>query len=241
MIHLAVSEEFPLDHDLVVKIFDGIILMLSPLGETREELVYVVPSEDGPMCSRLRDATFIISLSCSGDPSGLQYAYQFAHECCHWMIGGDLSGDRRGLFWLEETLCELASFYCLVLLRDQWTRLRPDYPLSSVDRYLEHTLSRGLPPSPLPLRGYIESHLEELSAPEYHRGLYSQMALALLPHFLGYPGMWLMLPYLGDLKSYSHPLEWLVSLPERLPEKLSPLLPRWWDLVLGAPLPHSQR
>ena len=42
-----------------------------------------------------------------------KWVYQFAHEYCHHLINGRLSGEISGLIWLEETICELSSMFHL--------------------------------------------------------------------------------------------------------------------------------
>lgn len=207
----------------------------------RNEVIHVISKDDSPMCSRISESQCAIMLHCPSDETGLQYAYQFAHEFCHWLIGGTLSGECVGLFWLEETICELASFHCLSVLRGKWSQFAPEYPLYLVDDYIFHTLEDGLPPAQLPLSGYINSHRGELYTPEYHRDLYSQMALALYPHFRGCPQLWQLLPYFGDLKTHDRIDRWLEDMGHRTPTELQPLVQAWSELLLGSPQLHSQK
>ena len=53
-----------------------------------------------------------------------QYAYQFAHEYCHFQIGGNVPQQLR---WFEESLCELASYFFLPRIGDLW-KTNPPYP-----------------------------------------------------------------------------------------------------------------
>lgn len=198
----------------------------------RNEVIHVISKDDCPMCSRISESQCAIMLHCPSDMTGLQYAYQFAHEFCHWLIGGTLSGECVGLFWLEETICELASFHCLSVLRGKWSQFAPEYPLSLVDDYISHMLKGGLPPAQLPLSGYINSHRGELYTPEYHRDLYAQMALALYPHFLGCPQLWSLLPYFGNLKDYDDPADWLAGLKQKCPTPLLYLCKKLEALIL---------
>nr|WP_314783128.1 hypothetical protein [uncultured Porphyromonas sp.] len=222
------------DETLLLGAFDFIAQTLSQGCPMRDETIHIIAKDDSPMCARINDDNCIIFLHCPSDASGLQYAYQFAHEFCHWLIGGSLSGELCGLFWLEETVCELASFHCLSVLRDKWTQLAPSYPLPHVDDYILRMLSDGLPPAPIPLRGYIARHREELYTPAYHRDLYSRMALALHPHFLGTPELWTLLPYFGDLKSYYDPVDWLSALRLRTPPAFARHCSHLESLLLGS-------
>ena len=220
------------DVTLLSSIFDSIKDTLSCGNPLRDEIVLVLHKDECPMCSRLGKKICAISLHCPEDLSGLQYAYQFAHEFCHWMIGGSLSGERKGLFWLEETICELASFHCLSVLRFQWSSFAPHYPLEYVDIYIRDMLKVGSPAAPLPLQGYIDAHQEELYTPFYHRDLYAQMALALYPHFLMMPNLWRLLPYLGNMQQYLLLSDWLADVAMRTPENLHFLVRMIQDLFL---------
>lgn len=53
-----------------------------------------------------------------------KYAYQFAHEYCHFQIGGNVPPQLR---WFEESLCELASYFFLPRIGDLW-KINPPYP-----------------------------------------------------------------------------------------------------------------
>lgn len=44
-------------------------------------------------------------------------AYQLAHEMCHFVIGSDVPQNLR---WLEESICELSSYYFLPRLAKYW-------------------------------------------------------------------------------------------------------------------------
>lgn len=50
-----------------------------------------------------------------------QWVYQFAHEYCHHLIDGTLTGEWSNLLWFEETICELSSLYNLNKMIDYYT------------------------------------------------------------------------------------------------------------------------
>ena len=63
-----------------------------------------------------------------------QYAFQFAHECCHTLIGHTHPDTRCRLEssctandWLEESLCEVASLFALRRMEEDWQQ-SPPYP-----------------------------------------------------------------------------------------------------------------
>ena len=48
------------------------------------------------------------------------YAYQFAHELCHVLIGFDrFKGHKHR--WFDETLCEMASLFSLYRISETWS------------------------------------------------------------------------------------------------------------------------
>lgn len=56
-----------------------------------------------------------------------KYTYQFAHELCHYIIDKLAPEFTVGRFdWLEESLCELASFFCLKKMSQTW-QINPQY------------------------------------------------------------------------------------------------------------------
>lgn len=69
--------------------------------------------ENEPMCCATSDSNIhVIKLNTEGN-LWCQWVYQFAHEYCHHIIDGGLTGETSGLIWLEESICHVASFVCL--------------------------------------------------------------------------------------------------------------------------------
>ena len=82
------------------------------------------------MCSNIGNDR-IIYLHTRGD-FWCQWIYQFAHEYCHHIINGTMTGELSGLMWFEESVCELASMYNLnslfkfgVNIRNQFSAITP--------------------------------------------------------------------------------------------------------------------
>lgn len=203
-----------------------------------ERLVILRDDALGPMCSRLSSETCLILLANEGGRI-CQFAYQLAHEYCHWLIGGSLRGRLEGLFWLEETICELSSLYHLRRLADVWSVLMVEwreYPVALRGYYEEEI--RGTEALPLPLSGYIGLHLAELSTPAYDRCKYRTMALALLPQYESHPRLWGLLPYFGSLADCLTVEEWLRGLWTRTPEPLLCEVDRLSLILLGVPAPR---
>ena len=78
------------------------------------------------------DGCIVIGLAVEGN-LWARFAYQFAHEFTHALM--DHSNDSRKLWrklehanqWLEESLCEMASLFCLRAMAQTW-RTKPPYP-----------------------------------------------------------------------------------------------------------------
>lgn len=80
-----------------------------PFFSTRRCIV--LPTEGAPMCSKVGEE-HIIFLNAK-ENYRCQWVYQFAHEYCHHLIDGTLTGEWSNLLWFEETICELSSLYNL--------------------------------------------------------------------------------------------------------------------------------
>lgn len=156
-----------------------------------------------PMCSNYGNKR-IIYLHVNGDYWG-QWVYQFAHEYCHHLIDMEMSSKKCGLFWFEETLCELASRFIIALLADpqtcnSWGLKRANYVLSyyhqnclPVDSNLSLIFDQN---------GSIAPWLQLLSEPVYHREHYDVIAQKLLPLFLEYPYLWRIIGRIGNSSYY---------------------------------------
>ena len=205
--------------DVVISIFSFATSEILQNEIPRNEIIFIQPRAEGPMLAQSPSKHADI-LSATNDLWS-QYAYQFAHEFCHWQINGTMTGEKKGIYWLEETICELASYFVLYHMKSQWCSICPSFPHYKVhvEDYFETTTSK-VPVSPLPLEEYINHHSLALYWKEYHRDLFSSMARAMLHAFLENPRLWLLLPYFGDLKSYTSPRQWLLSLQDCVPDKL---------------------
>ena len=75
--------------------------------------VFLCKEGEEPICYRKSQKIFLYAdiLSFS------QAAYQFSHELCHYMIPDTVC---QNLGWLEESICETASYYFLKKLTIAW-------------------------------------------------------------------------------------------------------------------------
>ena len=118
-----------------------------------------------------------------------KYAYQFAHEYCHFQIGGAVPQQLR---WLEESLCELASYFFLPRIGDLW-KINPPYPnwkdyAESFRIYCIQDQQQATP-FELALLGNPDI-LAHLIQNEYDRPKNAYVALKLMPVFEANPCLW---------------------------------------------------
>ena len=157
-----------------------------------------------------------------------QYAYQFSHEICHVLCGYD--EDFRGNLWFEETICEVASLYCMRRMSVEWRTNAPyenwrsyapllrDYT-DEIERtrndYLE-IMRTGMP-------AYYQKHARHLSSNGTDREKNGAMALVLLAAFERQPQHW-------------NAIRWLNSAPSPKGETFPQYLLKWQR---AAPPKHS--
>lgn len=104
--------------------------------DTRWEVpgFYVFRRERCPITldNHREDGRIAIGLD-TGNTFWAQYAFQFAHEFCHALMGHSNdwttlhTGGPRANHWLEEALCEAASLFALRAMGREW-REKPPYP-----------------------------------------------------------------------------------------------------------------
>ena len=105
------------------------------VGISSNKKVHIIHREGVPLCvASLDPEESIIVLSAEGN-HWCQWIYQYAHEFCHHLIGGKMTGETKGLIWLEESLCHISSYVCLVQFARLCARRLPNYT-SSVIEYL---------------------------------------------------------------------------------------------------------
>lgn len=118
-----------------------------------------------------------------------KYAYQFAHEYCHFQIGGSVP---RQLRWFEESLCELASYFFLPCIGDLW-KTNPPYPnwKDYAENFLEYTILDQQEATPFDLNFSNNADtLIHLIQNEYDRPKNAYVALKLMPIFESSPQLW---------------------------------------------------
>lgn len=159
---------------------------------------------DVPMCCHNGDFHHIY-LRCTGD-YWCQWVFQFAHEYCHHLIGGKMSGEISGLIWFEESVCELSSMYHLQNLghlREHIPEALPRRYAPSFLDYLENRISCGAEYySEISHQGFLRKWGSHLQEPKYDRKMYSAIASQMLPLFLENPHLWKIILHFGDMRRW---------------------------------------
>lgn len=167
--------------------------------------------EDFPLCAKAGDG-HIIFLSAK-DNYWCMWVYQFAHEYCHHLINGKLSGDWSSTLWFEETLCELSSLYNLHEMVGFCEKLGHSYYSPSVQDYLNNLLTKNNNVYKLCVDGgWFQDFKELLSNEPYKRDLYNAIAVLMFPLFIENPTLWKIILNIGDIRSWNSIEELFVHL-----------------------------
>lgn len=151
--------------------------------------------KDSPRCLRDRK---VIYLNVSGRLWS-KFAYQFAHEYCHYQIPQDVASSLR---WFEESICELASYYFMPLISDLWI-VKPPYP--NWREYAPHFREYALADEnkaeafELDFSKLENPTIEYLERIEYDRLKNAFVARQLKPIFLDTPTLWSEIPLLCNI------------------------------------------
>jgi len=163
---------------------------------------FVRNKEGIPLCTKAGD-DHIIYLSAK-DNYWCQWVYQFAHEYCHHLIDGLLSGEWSSMLWFEETICELSSLYNLNrMIGFCMTNDLQGYA-PSVDVYLKNLLKKNKDIFCLSVEGgWYKQFEDSLKVKQYHRDLYNAIAVMMYPLFIHNPNLWKIILNIGDIRSWS--------------------------------------
>ncbi|WP_287677675.1 hypothetical protein [Bacteroides sp.] len=160
---------------------------------------------DYPMCCKEANQHRIY-LRCNDD-YWCQWMFQFAHEYCHHLIDGKLSGEISGLIWFEESVCEMSSMYHLHNLALHYQASHQQYLLRyapSVRDYL-HERMNVEPQLAFEVThpGFLHKWEHILKEPIYHREHYKAIASLMLPLFLDNPHLWKIILHFEDMRSWN--------------------------------------
>lgn len=195
--------------------------------------VIVFFKKEYPMCCAI-EQFHIIYNSTTGD-NWCRWVYEFAHEYCHHLVNGELTGEINGLMWFEETICTVSSMYCIHHMHNYCQNspdqnLRNTVPLAR--KYLEYLLKKEEDEEPL--HHYIQRNLHLLTQPVYHRGIYRQIARRVLPLFLQCPSLWRIILHFGNMHEWQSLVLLFDHLKEEADTTYSDALERLRMLVLGS-------
>lgn len=172
------------------------------LGDANNKTCIIRYIESGPKC--IGEEIRFIYLS-SRKNYWCKWLYQFAHEYCHHLIDGPMSGGIKGLLWFEETICELSSLFHLSVFLQKCSITPSLYHYAPlVQDYLNDLLYTNLPLVEKFHRESLSQWGDLLKEPVYHRDLYNAMAVASLPIVLKTPQVWKMILHLGDIRSWNN-------------------------------------
>lgn len=159
---------------------------------------FIFYQDECPEIYKMGEFGHRICLNVKGD-DWWRWVYQFAHEYCHHLINGTMSGDVTGLMWFEETICKLSALchldrliaLCGVFLIDN--RIK-DWIVSCRNANLGSVQNN--------CREYLRQNLDILGQPSYQRGIYSNLSATMMPLFQGNPCLWKIILHFGDMRRW---------------------------------------
>lgn len=198
------DESLEVDASSTIFLLDSLLHVMDnslPIKDSLSATIAFSQSYDCPTCYKHQN---LIILHTS--PSRwAQVAYQLAHELCHLAIKHDVAPN---LHWLEESICELASYYFLPRLSKHWRRAKVKYKIAKTqkpyypefEKYVDNdkkkatqfdisNLASTTPSSELQI--LIDNHLL--------RDKNAYIAANLLPIFTRYPNTWHAIPFLSRI------------------------------------------
>ena len=173
-------------------------------GVATAEAVLVYQTADTPIAlwAPAPGGERVVKLATRG-PYWCQIAYQFAHEYCHvftrhWTVS---HGHRN--MWFAESLCELASLWCLCRMGDDW--LAGDTPYAnwqsygqSLKKYVgDHTKDVPTFGDADAFAAWLKANLDSLHKDHTNRAFNTVVAVRLLPLFRETPGLWQAVSHLN--------------------------------------------
>lgn len=177
---------------------DSICLLFSNYYDikTRKLNIILLISGDTPICIREKQLILLNTNS----TSWCQAAYQFSHELCHYIIPNDVTENLR---WLEESICETASYFFLKQLTALWKynniNLETDDGNLYANTFIAYIENEMCKATPFDLRNPHE--LTGLKNDCYQREKNKYIANKLLPIFSQYPKTWCAIPLLSSIPS----------------------------------------
>ena len=156
------------------------------------------PARDTPFVAwERRNGRIVVHLNVEDVSYWAQIAYQLAHELNHIHANFNEQRDHPHK-WLEESLCELASWCTLQHLAGRWREAHDPSRSSyapALREYVENTQRRLLSAAPDDIQSWLDLQLPTLQVDRYRRNDNAVVAYALLPHAT--PSLWAAVGYLN--------------------------------------------
>ena len=158
-----------------------------------------------------------IHLNVAGDYWS-QWVFQFAHEYCHHIIGGKMSGEMVGMLWLEECFCEASSLYHLYSSYIYWKKakdkIKSHYSPAFLE-YLRHVLK--------PYKAQADAVKKEGVRKEWidsysscyvsrTRDITNPVSICIYSILKENPNLWKVLLHFGDTRSCDNPKDFFDNL-----------------------------
>jgi hypothetical protein len=188
-----------------------------------------VPPTEHPEIIQL-DNLNLIYLS-SNDRFWSKYSFQFAHELCHHVIDSDFYTTNDKFGWFEETLCELASIFCIDSMSQSWL-INPPYQnwmeySKALDGYVREIIEKPENKITKSFKHWLNENFETLYNDRYKRVENRIIALQLFPLFKSRPQFWKTIQYLKFIKVTDEMTfdnfidEWAEIVPESLKQLIT--------------------
>ncbi|WP_367914595.1 hypothetical protein [Leadbetterella sp. DM7] len=131
------------------------------------------------------------------------YVYELAHQLCHLIIDSDSYNKQHPFAWVEECLCELASWFVIHEMNIGWQIFPPNDETQefaqSLKEYADNTFPLQEFDSQKPFSKWIGDNLPELSKSRYLRHKNVIVAAHLFPLFINQTSLWTAVQYLNQV------------------------------------------
>lgn len=195
--------------DSVAYVFNSFV----PITKLPDLQIILDSSRSNPTCFRQLGTIYLSSRPTSWS----KIAYQFAHELCHYAIPNNVTPELR---WLEESICELSSYYFLPEISKYWEQDGINLETADGDlyypyftSYVEDDKQKATPFDLSFIANPNSDDFKQLTHDCYIRDKNSYIAVKLLPIFKEDPKTWLAIPHLCDIKPnqtlYDALMEWI--------------------------------
>lgn len=223
--------------DALVENIINVFLEMTEQTSFPKLLIINEPTRKCPMVNfeKVGDQTLIFLSSIRGN-LWAKIAYQLSHELCH--VHANFSEQQCHAFkWLEESICELASYCNVRKMSHEWAQRSPLPFMASyapsLNQYVQDIIS-GINPQSSFVE-WLASNLDELKADQYLREKNKIVALNLMPIFTKDNKAWQAVGFLNKwpVKASDSLSDYIGSWEAACPDNLKPTV-REIGLTLGA-------